>query len=573
MPVFYFPQFEHEPFWSYLSRLNDYRAQLNQSFEKWEICEVIVIGLNAFSRGYVESMCLGGFQGLLSKTQDEVWNFFEKLAWDTYQFEQVSETLGYPTHGEYASHPYHQDHFAYSYNHSAYSTMFPILCDYCESSDHNVHNCPFHDYVDARCVSLEKTINKLRDKMIKVMKEKIVEYSHCFNQSMEDNHLRQSDSNLGSLEPAVSLSDDFEHSIQVRLDSHNDVPFSSLEQESNHSLSLSSDRALEPSSHRDVIKDVLIFGDPPTPFTHSCELEEGEGFESDRELDISITTNVAHHNYKDSEDTFVNESCGDVVKFVPVNLELDVAEYECFSFGSDKIESLDVDLYVEYESFSFAPIITHHFYEAFKSDFFESKPFAPITVDLNHSLEYAKIKGPMNLGPTNVPRYFVHDYHSSRPMTHVLANFEYISLSDAWAQQFDKLKRALTCATLLLWMYYLCFQLSHFYCINFTASCACLFDKLLRALLGFDLNSNFQLDMEWLMLHQPLLELIIDGYSLDALLHLTWYNCSSLSSLFLSFLCVYLLFYFLFIFFLFDFTSSFSFCIFICYFYASFHPQ
>jgi len=34
-------------------------------------------------------MCLGGFQGLLSKTQDEVWNFFEKLSWDTYHFEQV----------------------------------------------------------------------------------------------------------------------------------------------------------------------------------------------------------------------------------------------------------------------------------------------------------------------------------------------------------------------------------------------------------------------------------------------------------------------------------------------------
>jgi len=145
------------------------------------------------------------------------------------------------------------------------------------------------------------------------------------------------------------------------------VPFSSLEQESNHSLSLSSDRALEPSSHRDVIKDVLIFGDPPTPFTHSCELEEGEGFESDRELDMSITTNVAHHNYKDSEDTFVKESCSDVVKFVPTNLEFDVAEYKCFSYGSDKIESLDVDLCVDYESFSFAPIITYHFYESFRS--------------------------------------------------------------------------------------------------------------------------------------------------------------------------------------------------------------
>ena len=27
MAIFYFPQFEHEPFWQYLSRLNGYRAQ------------------------------------------------------------------------------------------------------------------------------------------------------------------------------------------------------------------------------------------------------------------------------------------------------------------------------------------------------------------------------------------------------------------------------------------------------------------------------------------------------------------------------------------------------------------
>jgi len=79
---------------------------------------------------------------------------------------------------------------------------------------------------------------------------------------------------------------------------------------------------------------------------------------------MSITTEVAHHNYKDSEDTFVKESYGDVVKFVPANLKFDIAE--CFSYGSDKIQSLDVDLCVDYESFSFAPIITNHFCEPFK---------------------------------------------------------------------------------------------------------------------------------------------------------------------------------------------------------------
>ena len=77
MPVFNFPQLEREPFWSYLSRLNVYRAQLNQTFEKWEICEVIVLGLNTEFRGVVASIYPGGVLGLLSKTQDEVWNLNE----------------------------------------------------------------------------------------------------------------------------------------------------------------------------------------------------------------------------------------------------------------------------------------------------------------------------------------------------------------------------------------------------------------------------------------------------------------------------------------------------------------
>jgi len=73
MPVFNFPQSGSESFWSYLSRLNDYRAQLNQNFQKWEICEVITMGLNSKSSSYVESIYPGGALGLLSKTQAEIW--------------------------------------------------------------------------------------------------------------------------------------------------------------------------------------------------------------------------------------------------------------------------------------------------------------------------------------------------------------------------------------------------------------------------------------------------------------------------------------------------------------------
>jgi len=49
------------------------------------------MGLNVELRSYVESICSGDLIELLSKTQDKVWDFFEKLAWKTYAFEQANE--------------------------------------------------------------------------------------------------------------------------------------------------------------------------------------------------------------------------------------------------------------------------------------------------------------------------------------------------------------------------------------------------------------------------------------------------------------------------------------------------
>jgi len=67
------------------------------------------VGLNVETRCYVKSICPRGLIELLSKAQDEVWNFFEKLAWETTAFEEANETFRYLTHGEYDfyanSHP------------------------------------------------------------------------------------------------------------------------------------------------------------------------------------------------------------------------------------------------------------------------------------------------------------------------------------------------------------------------------------------------------------------------------------------------------------------------------------
>jgi len=77
---------------------------MNQNFQKWEIYEVIAMGFNSASRGYVESIYLEGLTGLSSRIHDEVLDFFEKLTWDTYAFEQARGTLENPIHGESTIH-------------------------------------------------------------------------------------------------------------------------------------------------------------------------------------------------------------------------------------------------------------------------------------------------------------------------------------------------------------------------------------------------------------------------------------------------------------------------------------
>ena len=96
------------------------------------------MGLNVKSMSYIESICSGGLIELLSKTQNEVWDFFEKLAWDTYTFEQTNEAFRYPTHEEYDfyANSYPSDHFMNSYDSYNYY-MRHVLCDYCESPDHD----------------------------------------------------------------------------------------------------------------------------------------------------------------------------------------------------------------------------------------------------------------------------------------------------------------------------------------------------------------------------------------------------------------------------------------------------
>jgi len=136
------------------------------------------VDLNSASWGYVEPICPGGVLRLLSKIQDEVLDFFEQLAWGTYAFEQARKNFRYPTYGEcdFHANPFCIDHFIDSHDPS-HSYVPPIFCDYYESSNPDTCNCPYCDYIDAICVSVEKKINELTDMLLETMMERIVEYS------------------------------------------------------------------------------------------------------------------------------------------------------------------------------------------------------------------------------------------------------------------------------------------------------------------------------------------------------------------------------------------------------------
>jgi len=57
MAIFHISQVKHEPFWQYLSRLNDYHSQcVHFKYKKWKICNVVHEGITHKSQAILEFM-------------------------------------------------------------------------------------------------------------------------------------------------------------------------------------------------------------------------------------------------------------------------------------------------------------------------------------------------------------------------------------------------------------------------------------------------------------------------------------------------------------------------------------
>ena len=87
MVIFHFSQFQHELFWRYFKCLNVFLAQCGYCVGKWEHLDILDEGVNNETRTPLEYW---GFHG---KNIDDAWYLLVWIAWDSFEFEKVSQDM------------------------------------------------------------------------------------------------------------------------------------------------------------------------------------------------------------------------------------------------------------------------------------------------------------------------------------------------------------------------------------------------------------------------------------------------------------------------------------------------
>jgi len=96
---------------------------------------VIFVGLNEEYRGHVKTMYPRDLGCLFTKTIDEIWDFFEYFAHDSWEYENARETFILPISDLHVMHatPLDKSQFeGISYEHS-HTPCSPVSYDYCYS--------------------------------------------------------------------------------------------------------------------------------------------------------------------------------------------------------------------------------------------------------------------------------------------------------------------------------------------------------------------------------------------------------------------------------------------------------
>jgi len=174
-------------------------------------------------------------------------------------------------------------------------------------------------------------------------------------------------------------------------------------------MSLSQYLAPHTSSLEGITDDVWVSTDRPTTLNNFCEFQEGEDLKSASELDMSVKSDIEHHEIVESEEAILQETCAEVIE--PTKLEFNnyilSVEYESFLCGLDVNVGLDVDLYAEYESFSFDPIQTDLLFESIKSELVESDNLGIKNFALDQTLAHIEFNRLVDFALTVLPNSFM----------------------------------------------------------------------------------------------------------------------------------------------------------------------
>jgi len=81
---------------------------------------------------------------LFTKTSDEIWDFFEYLAHDTWEYDNANETFSHPIPDPYMMHatPVDEIQIGGICYEDSHTPCAPISCYYCDSFDHDVDTYP-----------------------------------------------------------------------------------------------------------------------------------------------------------------------------------------------------------------------------------------------------------------------------------------------------------------------------------------------------------------------------------------------------------------------------------------------
>lgn len=200
---------------------------------------------------------------MFTSTPDEIWDFFEYFAHETWEYENARETFSHPIPDPYMMcvAPLDESQFGgISYEHS-HIPCVSISCDYCDSFDHDIDSCSLlgRPHILVALATLNREL-----------------YLHS---------LLKTDLSLGSSTPKASSCDDFdvrsETPIPLGHDFHDDTYCDDLEGAGDLSSPLVVAPSLEFRTVSDHPEGSLIVHNSPFPLAPLGELQEGDGFESD----------------------------------------------------------------------------------------------------------------------------------------------------------------------------------------------------------------------------------------------------------------------------------------------------